>query len=193
MQINSYRLFYSDSFPNVWVIKTDIEKNCDHYVVNKNVVILYSDNDEIVGINILNMPILEKKGYNYFNEELIEVLNPLLQDNNLPLVVLKPNNIRVGRILSYVQEDNLRVCEVRVLDKIIQVVTNRDNFVENDLVYVALENAIIPDGTLIKDSKVYGHPSQGMFLSSRTLQLDLNDSNLLIVNDKNEGDYYSGR
>lgn len=85
-------------------------------------------------------------------------------------------NIVVGKIIKIKQHENadkLVVCEVDVKNEVLQIVTGAKNIKENDIVPVALEEAILLNGLKIKKSKLRGVDSQGMLCSASELNLDI--------------------
>jgi len=93
------------------------------------------------------------------------------EGDNISMVV-------VGKILEKGQHENadaLFVCKVDAgLDAPIQIVTNAKNVKEGDLVPVALDGAVLPEGK-IKKGKLRGVESFGMFCGLETLGLTPND------------------
>lgn len=88
------------------------------------------------------------------------------------------SNVVVGKILSKGQHENadaLFVCQVDIgADAPIQIVTNAKNVKEGDLVPVALDGAVLPEGK-IKKCKMRGVESFGMFCGLDTLGLTAHD------------------
>ncbi len=88
------------------------------------------------------------------------------------------SNVVVGKILSkgpHENADALFVCQVEVgKEAPIQIVTNAKNVKEGDLVPVALDGAVLPEGK-IKKGKLRGVESYGMFCGLETLGLSAND------------------
>lgn len=88
-------------------------------------------------------------------------------------------NVVVGKILSiskHPDADKLLVCSVDVARaEPLQVVTAATNINPGDLVPVALDGAVLANGTTIKSGKLRGVESQGMLCSISELGLTLND------------------
>ena len=88
------------------------------------------------------------------------------------------SNVVVGKILSkgpHENADALFVCQVDVgAEAPIQIVTNAKNVKEGDLVPVALDGAVLPEGK-IKKCKMRGVESFGMFCGLDTLGLTSHD------------------
>ena len=88
------------------------------------------------------------------------------------------SKVVVGKILSkgpHENADALFVCQVNVgAEAPIQIVTNAKNVKEGDLVPVALDGAVLPEGK-IKKCKMRGVESFGMFCGIDTLGLTAHD------------------
>ena len=88
------------------------------------------------------------------------------------------SNVVVGKILSkgpHENADALFVCQVDIgAGAPIQIVTNAKNVKEGDLVPVALDGAVLPEGK-IKKCKMRGVESFGMFCGLDTLGLTAHD------------------
>lgn len=88
------------------------------------------------------------------------------------------SKVVVGKILSkgpHENADALFVCQVDIgADAPIQIVTNAKNVKEGDLVPVALDGAVLPEGK-IKKCKMRGVESFGMFCGLETLGLTAHD------------------
>ena len=88
------------------------------------------------------------------------------------------SNVVVGKILSkgpHENADALFVCQVDIgAEAPIQIVTNAKNVKEGDLVPVALDGAVLPEGK-IKKCKMRGVESFGMFCGIDTLGLTIHD------------------
>lgn len=88
------------------------------------------------------------------------------------------SNVVVGKIISKEKHENadaLFVCQVDIGEtEPIQIVTNAKNVKPDDLVPVALDGAVLPEGK-IKKCKMRGVPSFGMFCGLETLGLTEHD------------------
>lgn len=88
------------------------------------------------------------------------------------------SNVVVGKIISKEKHENadaLFVCQVDIgKAEPIQIVTNAKNVQPDDLVPVALDGAVLPEGK-IKKCKMRGVPSFGMFCGLETLGLTEHD------------------
>ena len=88
-------------------------------------------------------------------------------------------NVVVGKILSVVPHENsdhLVVCQVEVgKDAPIQIVTGASNVNAGDIVPVALDGSLLPNGVKIKKGKLRGVESNGMLCSLGELNLTTHD------------------
>ena len=88
-------------------------------------------------------------------------------------------NIVAGRIVEMVRHtnsDHMWVCQVDVGgDAPIQIVTGAQNQQVGDLVPIALDGALLPDGKEIHAGTLRGEASNGMMCSLKELGLTLHD------------------
>ena len=88
-------------------------------------------------------------------------------------------NIRVGKILQitrHPKSDHMFLVSTDIgLENPIQIVTGAWNIHEGDLVPVALEGAVLPNGSVIHNEFLRGELSQGMFCSLKELDMDTHD------------------
>ncbi len=81
-------------------------------------------------------------------------------------------NVVTGKILEitpHPDADKLVVCQINVGDKTLQIVTGAPNVKVGQTVPVALDGALLPDGTKIKTGKLRGVESAGMLCSYEEL------------------------
>ena len=84
-------------------------------------------------------------------------------------------NVVVGRILSLTSHkdaDNLKIAQVDVGSKVVQIVTGALNIKTGDLVPIALEGAVLPGNKRIEDTIIRGQASQGMMCSYEELGVE---------------------
>lgn len=87
-------------------------------------------------------------------------------------------NVVAGKIVSKKHHDNadtLWVCSVFDGSQNIQIVTGAQNVSEGDMVPVALDGALLPDGKEIKSGELRGEKSEGMLCSLAELGLTTHD------------------
>lgn len=81
----------------------------------------------------------------------------------------------VGKILSltsHMDADNLRIAQVDVGSKVVQIVTGALNIKSDDLVPIALDGAFLPGNRIINDTVIRGKASQGMMCSYEELGVE---------------------
>lgn len=85
------------------------------------------------------------------------------------------SGVVVGKLLSVEQHpnaDKLKVCQVDVGDRTVQIVTNAKHLQAGDKVPVSLDGAVLHDGTHIKPGELRGVKSEGMFCGGEELGAD---------------------
>lgn len=91
----------------------------------------------------------------------------------------KIKNVVVGKILKierHPDADKLVVCQVDIGEgEPVQIVTGASNLVEGDIIPVAKDNSVLPDGKKIKKGKLRGVLSNGMLCSLGELGLTVHD------------------
>jgi phenylalanyl-tRNA synthetase beta chain len=84
-------------------------------------------------------------------------------------------NVVVGKILSLTSHedaDSLKVAQVDVGSKAVQIVTGALNINTGDLVPIALDGAVLPANKIIEDTVIRGQASQGMMCSYEELGIE---------------------
>ncbi len=84
-------------------------------------------------------------------------------------------NVVVGQITKiekHQDAERLFVCQVNIGEKTVQIITSATNVFEGAVVPVALDGADLANGIKIKNSKIRGVESQGMFCSGEELGID---------------------
>ena len=87
-------------------------------------------------------------------------------------------NVVAGKILSvekHPDSDHLLVCSVDVGTGKVQIVTGAQNVKTGDVVPVALDGAVLPDGKKINSGALRGVKSEGMMCSGGELALTESD------------------
>ena len=83
-------------------------------------------------------------------------------------------NVRTGKIISiskHTNSDHLSICKINFGKETLQIVTGAKNVSEGDIVPVALDGAMLPDGKKIVSGELRGEISQGMLCSGGDLGL----------------------
>jgi phenylalanyl-tRNA synthetase beta chain len=75
----------------------------------------------------------------------------------------------------------IRYCQVDLGDQTRGIICGATNFVEGDLVAVALPGAVLPGGFAISARKTYGHVSDGMICSGRELGINDEYDGILVL------------
>lgn len=83
-------------------------------------------------------------------------------------------NVVVGKIIDmqkHANSDHLSICVLDIGEKKVQIVTGANNVKVGDFVPVALDNAVVFDGKVIKTGELRGVISEGMLCSGAELNL----------------------
>ncbi|MFW5889011.1 MAG: phenylalanine--tRNA ligase subunit beta [Bacillota bacterium] len=123
-----------------------------------------------ISLNWLNEYLTEKiddkllvKNFNLKSQE-VEGLYPLVEATNLTIGYVKTCK-------QHENADKLKVCEVDVKDKTLQIICGAPNVAQGQKVIVALPGAILPGNFKIKKTKIRGVVSNGMICSLAELKL----------------------
>lgn len=82
---------------------------------------------------------------------------------------------KIEKIEAHPDADKLRVCQVKVGEETVQIVTGAPNVQEGDVVPVALAGSTLAGGVKIKKGKLRGVESNGMLCSDEELGVNIND------------------
>ena len=129
-------------------------------------------NDELVGINIEDKDFANNfaTGFNYPSPENLSLINDYLAD--LTFTYDANENLRIGQVLEFeavANSNNLNLCQVKVGESVFAIVCGAANVEVGMKTVVALDNAVLPTGVLIKAGKVLNTDSAGMLCSKREL------------------------
>lgn len=160
----------SQMFKDVIMISLS-DDTVTHMVEDGVKTLLYND-ETLVGINVFDAHFATKfkDGFNYPKEETLKVVNEYLDQTNFSYD--GNNHLLVGKVLSFERvqnSDKLNICDVLVNDTTYSIVCGAANVEVDMKTIVALDNALLPDGTLIRAGKVLGVHSDGMLCSKREL------------------------
>lgn len=151
--------------------------------------------NEIVGYNIeLRDFKTDKDGYQPMTFDLLRMinkeLNRVFQEE---LIHDFKDYIVVGEVKEceeHPDSDHLHVCQVDIGEDILQIVCGAHNVAQGQKVVVCLENAVLPNGQLIKNGKLRGVKSSGMLASEYELGLiEEKKKGILVLKD----DYQVGK
>lgn len=94
------------------------------------------------------------------------------------------DRVTVGEILQinrHPNADKLSLVKVQAGDRTYSVVCGAPNIREGQKIPLALEGANLPNGVVIKKSKIRGEPSEGMICSETELALGTDTSGILVL------------
>lgn len=176
-----YGLYYNkEKIGDVLIIIFNSNQIPNFVKTTENCKVLYK-NDELVGINILNISkILKIKSHGYLpliNKEVLNVINSILINNGLEAL---PYQEKSGFVVSQIidmeehpESDHLHICKVDCgNDNFLQIVCGAYNAKVGMKVVCALPYTFMPNGQQIIPSKLLGIESNGMLCSGRELNLD---------------------
>lgn len=93
---------------------------------------------------------------------------------------------RLVRVTYHPNSDHLKICQVDVGKKILQIITGAPNITEESegkIVPVAMVGAKLPNGQTISKGKMRGEVSEGMLCSEDELALSDNHEGIMILSD----------
>jgi phenylalanyl-tRNA synthetase beta chain len=144
----------------------------------------------------LRVPVSWLKEYVPFHESVEDVAGRLvitscevdrIVPRGVPDVDGNLGHYLVGKVVEagkHPNADRLQLCRVDVGDKELrQIVCGAWNFGAGATVAVALPGAVLPDGQKLEQAKLRGETSDGMILSERELELGVEHSGILVLDD----------
>lgn len=182
------RVYYNKaSFPDVLLVVIE-KKKVNNFEKHGNVTVLFDEQKNIIGYNILISETLDGNGYLPMSETLLHEINEYLLNAHLePLNYDFTPKIVVGRVIECVvhpDSDHLHVCKVDVGSEVLQIVCGAHNVKKDVNVVVALCGAILPDGTAIEKGKLRGIESYGMLCSLWELRMiDHKEKGIILLDD----------
>ncbi len=133
------------------------------------------------------------KSYTDFDltpEELVDSLTMLgLEVDSLQPVSWDFDGIVIGKVTqksAHANADRLSVCEVDIGSKTLNIVCGAPNVEVGQKVPVAIEGTRLPNGTVIKHTKIRGVDSQGMICSEAELGISSRSGGIMVLDDKVE-------
>lgn len=162
--------------PHMLLINLGSNQKTKETKVLDQVIVLYNQNQEIIGYNLLDIELDLPYGLvMHPTIKLQEICNQLLTKNQLaPLVLNGVENIVVGHVLTCVphpDSDHLHITTVDVKDEILSIVCGAKNVKENIKVVVAKVGSMMFNGTFIEANTLRNVPSYGMICSGYELNL----------------------
>ena len=185
------RIFVNQSnFGEVVLINLsdDMAVSCE--TVNK-VTACFNEHKDLVGYNLKGPISSLKPGYNKPTHSLMKIVNDELIEAGFEAIDcdFKPH-LLVGYVetcIEHPDSDHLHICSVNVGKHVKTIVCGAANVEAGIKVVAALDNAVLPDGKLIKPSSLRGVHSDGMLCSKRELRLiDHPEKGILILDDSYE-------
>ena len=122
------------------------------------------------------LPIKWAKEYVDINDDIMNICDKVTLTGSHVESIIKLgdniDNIVVGKIIDIYRHENsnkLWITKVDLGNEIVQIVTAAQNLKQFDYVPVAKVNSTLSDNTKIKEAKLAGEISQGMFCSYKEL------------------------
>lgn len=188
--MNLHAFYNPEYIGDILLVRLTHIKKVTHFEIKGDVVVLYYQKD-IIGYNVLNVSRyfeIHEIGKVKITEDFVTNLNKILKSNELPLVESDYNDhIIVGRIESMVphpDSDHMNICQVSIeASKDLQIVCGAHNAKEGLRVVVATIDAVMPNGDVIRPSKLRGVPSDGMLCSARELGIENGQNGIIELNE----------
>lgn len=176
-----YGIYYNyETIGDTLIIEFKPSEYPNRKVVKDSVVALYR-NDELVGINILDVSKIVKIHANGFipnlNVEVLKVINYTLKNAGIEeLPYQEESGFKIAKIIDieeHPDSEHLHICKVDIGEKEpLQIVCGAYN-ARKDLVCVcATPYSFMPDGKQIIPNKLLKIDSYGMLCSGRELHLE---------------------
>lgn len=193
--MKNYGIYYNyKKLGDILMISFNPNSYAKKILKNNEVLCLFNEKEELIGINILNFSNVVKIKSNGFipliNTKLLNVINSILINANLePLEEKKESGFKIGKIISmeeHPESEHLHICEVDIGEKEnLQIVCGSFNAKVGIKVVCATPYTFMPNGQIILPGKVLGIESFGMLCSGRELNLGGYDniSGLYILDD----------
>lgn len=176
--MNLHAFYNLEYIGDVLLIRLSAQRNVTRTKKYGDLCVLY-DNDQIIGYNLFDAShyinhLTSKKVK--ITPQFVEELNKVLAQENLPLVESDyDDHFRVGKVIeieAHPDSDHMHICKVDVKSQVLQIVCGAPNVALNQLVVVAMIDAVMPSGLVICPSSLRGVKSNGMLCSPRELALE---------------------
>ncbi|MBF7069663.1 phenylalanine--tRNA ligase subunit beta [Campylobacter volucris] len=126
---------------------------------------------------------------------IVQTLNSIgLEVDNFKSVKA-PDKVVIGKVLEKIKHENsdkLNICKVDVGSEILQIVCGAKNVDKDQIVAVALVDAILPNDLKIKPAKLRGVDSMGMICSSSELGFGKSNEGIMVL-DESMGELILGK
>jgi tRNA-binding protein len=176
-----YALVQPFQFPHWLFLIYQQTKTADRIVTHRGHQLLYCQ-DQLIGINMLwNQALNEKISLQpgivrKANANLLTYLETELEGISLPSPI-KPfsSGFIKGKVIQkeeHPDSDHLFVCQVNFGTYARQIVTNSTTVTVGSGVVVALEGALMKDGSMMETTMMLKQKTEGMFCSEKTLGLE---------------------
>lgn len=176
-----YGCYYNyKTIGDVLLIEFKVNEYPTKVVKKDDVVALYNNNDELVGINIFNISNVVKikaDGFiHHLNKEVLDVINSILKNAGIKeLNYQEGSGFKVAKIIDieeHPDSEHLHICKVDVGEKEpLQIVCGAFNARLDLKCVCALPYTFMPDGKEIIPGKLLKVDSYGMLCSGRELGL----------------------
>lgn len=155
----------------------------DTHKVKDNITYFYNQ-EKLVALNILNIDLKLKSGIVTTNQ-----IKEYLSDfsNYKDAFVIG----QIKEIQKHPKSEKLNITSVDIKDEVLQIVCGASNVLLDAFVIVAIPGAIMPNGLVIKPSKLIDIESNGMICSLKELGLEQKEPGIHILKDQVVGTAFS--
>lgn len=161
------RIYKGNAFFDDVVMIEFMDKVSDAQTMNEDVVSLYH-NEQVIGVNIFDPEFTKTftPGFNYPEQDALNKISDYLKIENLQYDKHKYLVVgHVKKVEPIANSEHLQLCDVLVNDTMYSIVCGASNVEVDMKTIVALDNAILPTGVLIKAGPVLKTHSDGMLCS----------------------------
>ena len=189
--MDNYAVYYSyKKRGDVLQIVFNAETYATQQIITGRVFTTYH-NDEIMGYDIMNIKDIIKiksDGLIYLpSNELIDVINTLLKNENLPTLEYKKNS---GFLIAEVKNVS-DVIELDLGDETVTALKNKSDLKVGDKVVIAKVGTRLNDGKKVCTSSVNGREITAHICTNRELSIEDNNDTFVIDEDvKNGQDFF---
>ncbi|MFV0288890.1 MAG: YtpR family tRNA-binding protein [Mycoplasmatales bacterium] len=159
--------FYNEE-ENTLILATVLGAKQINSKQEKDIIKIYNERDELIGINIFNYNNMKLKQGIVNNEDIKEEINKFFGHNwQSPYLIGKIINIK-----KHPKSEKLNICQVDLGMQEVQIVCGASNVKVGIKVIVSQVGAVMPNGMKIKPSKLLDEESNGMITSLFELGLE---------------------